>query len=88
MIDARFEPAHPPVQVLPARLEVMGRVSATVRTPSGLFTIAGPGKWHEQTRESPALRDTLHLSHRDEPRSRDARRRASAGAVWFCVDGR
>ena len=48
-IDARFESLHAPVQVLPARLEVMGRVSATVRTPSGTFTIAGPGKWHEQT---------------------------------------
>ena len=53
MIDARFESAHAPVQVLPARLEVMGRVSATVRTPSGLFTIAGPGKWHEQTGNRP-----------------------------------
>src|SRR5262245_36607696 len=52
-IDARFESGHPPVQVLPARLEVMGRVSATVRTPSGVFTIAGPGKWHEQTGNRP-----------------------------------
>jgi hypothetical protein len=53
MIDARFESAHVPVQVLPARLEVMGRVSAAVRTPAGVFTIAGPGKWHEQTGNRP-----------------------------------
>src|SRR5262245_53211371 len=52
-IDARFESLHAPVQVLPARLEVMGRVSATVQTPSGTFTIAGPGKWHEQTGNRP-----------------------------------
>src|SRR5262245_50355158 len=53
MLDAHFESAHPPVRVLPARVEVMGRVSATVRTPSGAFTIAGPGKWHEQTGNRP-----------------------------------
>jgi len=52
-LEAQFESRHAPVQVLPARLEVMGRVSATVRTPSGVLTIAGPGKWHEQTGNRP-----------------------------------
>jgi hypothetical protein len=52
-IDAHFDSAHAPVQVLPARLEVMGRISATVRTPSGIFSIAGVGKWHEQTGNRP-----------------------------------
>ena len=49
-------------------------------------------RWSRQVartdRKSPAIRGTLHLSHRDGPRSRAARGRTPAGAVWFCVDGR
>ena len=52
-IEAHFESAHAPVQVLPAPLDVMGRVSATVRTPSAVLSVAEVGNWHEQTGNRP-----------------------------------
>lgn len=52
-IDTRFASDHTPVYVLPARLEVMGHITATIRTPEGVHTIDGPGKWHEQTGNRP-----------------------------------
>ena len=85
-IDARFESAHAPVQVLPARLEVMGRVSASVRTPSGLFTIAGPGKWHEQTGNRPrfaAAFTYLTATSRDHGLLAVARQPAPFGFAWI-----
>jgi hypothetical protein len=85
-IDARFESAHPPVQVLPARLEVMGRVSATVRTPSGLLTIAGPAKWHEQTGNRPrfaAAFTYLTATGRDHGLLAVARQPAPFGFAWI-----
>jgi hypothetical protein len=75
-IEAHFESAHAPVQVLPARLEVMGRVSATVRTPSGVLSVAGVGspRLHRGARGRTAHR------RRDENDSHDlhANRRAAA----------
>ena len=84
-IEARFESAHSPVQVLPARLEVMGRVSATVRTPAGLFTIAGPGKWHEQTGNRPRFAAPftyLTATGRDHGLLAVARQPAPFGFAW------
>jgi hypothetical protein len=86
LIDARFESAHAPVQVLPGRLEVMGRVSATVRTPSGLFTIAGPGKWHEQTGSRPRFATPftyLTATSRDHGLLAVERQPASFGFAWI-----
>ncbi|MFN0122912.1 MAG: hypothetical protein ACKV2V_20625 [Blastocatellia bacterium] len=51
VIEARFESSHPPVKVRPGRSEVMGRIWATVRTPSGVHKFQGFGKWHEQVGE-------------------------------------
>ena len=85
-IDARFESAHAPVQVLPARLEVMGRVSATVRTPSGVVTIAGPGKWHEQTGNRPrfaAAFTYLTAASRDHGLLAVQRQPAPFGFAWM-----
>ncbi len=53
VIEARFESSHQPVNVRPGRWEVMGRVWATVRTPSGVHKFQGFGKWHEQVGERP-----------------------------------
>jgi hypothetical protein len=86
IIDARFESAHAPVQVLPARLEVMGRVSATVRTRLGLFTIAGPGKWHEQTGNRPrfaAMFTYLTATSRDHGLLAVERQPAPFGFAWI-----
>ena len=85
-IDARFESAHAPVQVLPARLEVMGRVSATVQTPSGVFTIAGPGKWHEQTGNRPRFATPftyLTATSRDHGLLAVERQPAPFGFAWI-----
>jgi len=86
MIDARFESAHAPVQVLPARLEVMGRVTATLRTPSGTLTIAGPGKWHEQTGNRPRFAAPftyLTATSRDHGLLAVQRRPAPFGFAWM-----
>lgn len=48
-VDATFTAAHAPVRVRAGRLEVTGRVQATITTPHGTFTLDAPGKWHEQT---------------------------------------
>ena len=53
VIEARFESSHPPVNVRLGRLEVMGRIWATVRTPAGVHKFQGFGKWHEQVGERP-----------------------------------
>ncbi len=53
IIEASFESGHRPVQVRPGRLEVMGQVKATVRTPLGVHRTEGPGKWHEQVGDRP-----------------------------------
>ncbi len=53
VIEARFESSHPSVNVRPGRLEVMGRIWATVRTPAGVHKFQGFGKWHEQVGERP-----------------------------------
>lgn len=53
VIEARFESSHPPVKVRPGRSEVMGRIWATVRTPSGVHKFQGFGKWHEQVGDRP-----------------------------------
>jgi len=52
-IEARFESAHRPVNVRPGRMEVMGRVWASVRTPAGVRKFNGVGKWHEQVGDRP-----------------------------------
>lgn len=53
VVDARFESGHRPVNVRPGRMEVMGRVWATVRTPIGVRKFNGVGKWHEQVGDRP-----------------------------------
>lgn len=53
LIEARFESSHRPVNARPGRTEVMGRVWATVRTPSGARKFNGVGKWHEQVGDRP-----------------------------------
>ena len=53
VIEASFESSHQPVKVRPGRSEVMGRISATVRTPSGVHKFRGFGKWHEQVGDRP-----------------------------------
>jgi hypothetical protein len=85
-IDAHFESAHAPVQVLPARLEVMGRVSATVRTPSGVVSIAGVGKWHEQTGNRPRFAAPftyLTATSRDHGLLAVERQPAPFGFAWI-----
>ena len=85
-IDAHFESAHAPVRVLPARLEVMGRVSATVRTPSGVVSIAGVGKWHEQTGNRPRFATPftyLTAASRDHGLLAVARQPAPFGFAWL-----
>ncbi len=52
-IEADFVATHEGVRVRPGRLEVMGRVTAVVKTPSGEYSLEVPGKWHEQTGERP-----------------------------------
>lgn len=54
-IDARFSAAHEPVIVLPGRLEVMGRVTASVEIAARKYEFALLGKWHEQTGRRPAF---------------------------------
>jgi len=85
-IDAHFESAHTPVQVLPARLEVMGSVSATVRTPSGVVSIAGVGKWHEQTGNRPRFATPftyLTATSRDHGLLAVARQPSPFGFAWI-----
>lgn len=53
VVEARFESGHRPVNARPGRVEVMGRVWATVRTPMGVRRFNGVGKWHEQVGDRP-----------------------------------
>ena len=53
VIEAKFESSHQTVKVRPGRSEVMGRIWATVRTPSGVNKFQGFGKWHEQVGDRP-----------------------------------
>jgi hypothetical protein len=48
LIEATFRVGHPPVQVRPGRMEVMGRVLATVTVGDERHVFDVPGKWHEQ----------------------------------------
>lgn len=52
-IDAEFEVVHLPVMVRPGRMEVMGRVRATLRIAERSYALDEPGKWHEQTGDRP-----------------------------------
>jgi hypothetical protein len=52
-LEATFIASHLGVSARPGRLEVFGRVDATIETPQGVRRLAVPGKWHEQTGERP-----------------------------------
>ena len=52
-LEAEFQARHGCVEVRPGRVEVMGTVRGTVRTPAGVFAFEMPGKWHEQVGERP-----------------------------------
>ena len=48
-IDASFAAQHEPINVRAGRIEVMGRIEATITIADDVYTAALPGKWHEQT---------------------------------------
>ena len=44
-----FQATQSGIRVRFGRLEIFGETTATITTPTGVFTIEGVGKWHEQT---------------------------------------
>jgi len=67
----------------------LGRVSATLRTSSGVFTFGGPGKWHEQTGNRlrfAAPFTYLTAASRDHGLLAVARQPAPFGFAWIGRD--
>ncbi len=86
IVEASFESGHRPVYVRPGRLEVMGQVKATLRTPSGVHRIEGPGKWHEQVGDRPRFAPAFtYLSVMGERRGLLATKRPNGayGYAWL-----
>jgi hypothetical protein len=52
-VEAFFEASHQAVRVRTGRMEVMGRVTASIVLPSGEYQFVVPGKWHEQIGDRP-----------------------------------
>jgi hypothetical protein len=52
-VEAFFEASHQAVRVRTGRMEVMGRVTASIVLPSGEYRFVVPGKWHEQIGDRP-----------------------------------
>ncbi len=57
--EASFVAEHEGIRVRPGRLEVFGRLRATMETPGGTFTLDAPAKWHEQTGPRPRFAGTF-----------------------------
>ncbi len=58
-IEASFEADDDGVSTRTGRLEVFGRVRATLETPDGAFDLDVPGKWHEQIGVRPRFAGTF-----------------------------
>ncbi|MEM7017628.1 MAG: hypothetical protein AAF512_09875 [Pseudomonadota bacterium] len=52
-LKLEFRAIHSGIRVRYGRLEIFGTVRAIIKTPQGLFSIEGTGKWHEQTGQRP-----------------------------------
>lgn len=52
-LTATFHPTGPAGSNLPGRTEVLGRVEATLTTPSGRVDVTGLGQFHEQHQTTP-----------------------------------
>lgn len=54
-VEAEFEARHAGDRARPGRIEVFGKVKATIETPEGIHRFESLGKYHEQTGDRPTF---------------------------------
>lgn len=86
-IDGAFVAEHTPINVRSGRIEVMGRVRATLRIDGEPFDLDLPGKWHEQTGERPGFAPAFtYLFLQGERRGLMTTRHAGGAWGYFFQD--